>query len=288
MSAAVPDGVLRAITEDGAFRVITVRTTETVRGVLLAQKAEGVNATILADLMTAAVLVRESMAPDLRVQCILEGADKRVRIVADAHPDGMSRGLLQRAAATSEIQLGEGALLQVARTLHNGALSQGVVSVPDHGGISAAIMQYMQVSEQVATMCAVGAQIEHGRVLAAGGYLVQLLPEVLDHKGALMVMTERLKEFVSMAPVFEKGDGAPDKLMAELLYGMAHGIVGDGALHFGCRCGPERIALALSTLPRGDIESFIAKQEPIELDCEYCGRHFVFQPAQLQGLLDAN
>ena len=35
------DSVLRAITDDGAFRVITARTTETIRGALRAQGAKG-------------------------------------------------------------------------------------------------------------------------------------------------------------------------------------------------------------------------------------------------------
>jgi molecular chaperone Hsp33 len=45
------DTILRAITDDGAFRVITARTAETVRGAIDAQRAEKDVAHLLADLL---------------------------------------------------------------------------------------------------------------------------------------------------------------------------------------------------------------------------------------------
>ena len=50
------DSVLRAITDDGAFRVIVARTTDTIQRVLDAQGAQGVTARHLGDLVTGAVL----------------------------------------------------------------------------------------------------------------------------------------------------------------------------------------------------------------------------------------
>jgi len=78
------DLVVRALTEDGAFRVIAARTTETAKGVAESQKASGPRALLLAEMVTAAILVRETMAPDLRVQAILQGEDPKTRIVTDS------------------------------------------------------------------------------------------------------------------------------------------------------------------------------------------------------------
>lgn len=282
------DTVLRALTVDGTFRVITVDTTETVRGAVSAQHATGTTASLLADLLTSAVLVRESMAPDLRVQVILQSAEQRTRLIADAHPDGNSRALIQRPSATTEVTLRDGDLLQVARTLHNGALQQGTVALTAAGGVSQALMQYMQLSEQVVTVCAVGCLVEGETIVAGGGYLVQLLPEVLDPSGPMQVMAERLKDFETMGPVLARGLGAPATLMSELLYAMPYTVVGQGSVRFGCQCSEERVALALSTLPKSDIEDLLTQDTPTELTCDYCGKSYAFQKAHLRGLLERN
>jgi molecular chaperone Hsp33 len=271
------DTVLRAITDDGAFRVITARTTATVRGAIDAQKASGDVARVLADLLTGAVLVRESMAPDLRVQLILE-ASSRARIVADAHPDGMSRALVQIAPGASVD--GDRSVLQVARTLHNGTLQQGVVPVTEPKGVSEAIMRYMQLSEQVVSVIAVGAHEENGSVVSAGGYLVQLLPEV--EQGPLMVMTERLRDFLDITPLLAR---EPRELMSEILYAMPHTIVGEDALHFGCTCSQTRLAMTLASLPKRDIADMVNDGKVIDASCDYCGKEYQFAPEQLRGLL---
>jgi molecular chaperone Hsp33 len=276
------------MTDDGTFRVITVRTTETVRGCVSAQAARGVTASLLGDLLTGAVLVRESMAPDLRVQVILQSAEQRTRVVADAHPDGSSRALIQRRSPKVEVVLRDGDLLQVARTLHNGALQQGTVALTAAGGVSEALMQYMQLSEQTVTMCAVGCLSSDEQITSAGGYLVQLLPEVLDPSGPLLVMAERLKDFESMEPLLAGGASAPASLLEELLYGMPYTLVGEGSLRFGCQCSLERVALALSTLPKSEIEHLLRREEPTELSCDYCGKVYTFQKSHLAGLLHKN
>jgi len=111
------DSVLRAITDDGAFRVIVARTTDTVQQVLTAQGAQGSTGRHLGDLVTGSVLFRETMAPNLRVQGILKGSGGSGSLVADSHPSGKTRGLVQLTDGASEIALGPGAIMQMMRTL---------------------------------------------------------------------------------------------------------------------------------------------------------------------------
>jgi molecular chaperone Hsp33 len=280
------DTVLRAITDDGAFRVIAADTTATVRGALAAQKPDGLELVrTFADLLTGAILVRESMAPDNRLQAILQGDDPRMRMIADTHPDGATRGLVQLPASTKTMPLGERGMLQVARTLHNGQLHQGVVRVPQGAPtISSAFMTYMQESEQVVTVMAVGCHLAAGEVVAAGGYMVQLLPEV--EEGPLMVMTERLKDFEDIVPLLARGAASPEALLSETLYGMPYTKVGDRTVHFGCRCSPERLAVSLASLPRADIESLMADGKTLEIQCDYCRKNYEFTMDQLRHLIE--
>jgi molecular chaperone Hsp33 len=279
-----PDCVVRAITDDGAFRVITARTTATVRGAAAAQGVGGETARHFGELITGAILIREAMAPKLRVQAILK-AKGRGNLVADAHPDGLSRGLVNFGAGGKKgaFAVGRGALLQVMRTLPSGSLHQGVVEVPEGGGISGALMAYMQDSEQIVSMIAVSALIEGEGVVAAGGYLVQLLPEV--ERGPLMVMTERLSDFADLDQVLRSSDGSPDALLEELLHGMPFARLDESRLDFGCQCSQVRVVSSLATLPRSDLEDLVKDDQVLDIRCDYCGKDYQIAPGQLWPLL---
>jgi molecular chaperone Hsp33 len=278
------DTVLRAITDDGAFRVITARTTHTVRAAIEAQNATGQTARHFGDLLTASILFRETMAPNLRVQAIIKGAAGSGSLIADSHPSGQTRGLIQLKGEGSEIDLGQGAVLQLMRTLPNGRINQGVVEVPQQGGISQSLMAYMQTSEQVFSMLAVGTIFEGERVVSAGGYMVQLLPEV--GRGPLMVMTERLRDFESIDPQLASSLFTPTWLLDELLYGMPFTRLEESPLRFDCWCDELRVVSALASLSRPDLEHLLSSNEVLEIACEYCKRDFRIAPARLRGLLE--
>jgi molecular chaperone Hsp33 len=279
-----PDTVLRAITDDGAFRVITARTTETVRGAIEAQGVTGATARHFGDLLTGSILFRETMAPNLRVQGILKGSSGSGSLIADSHPSGQTRGLVQLKGGAREIDLGHGAVLQLMRTLSSGRINQGVVEVPKDGGISHSFMSYMQASEQVISMLAVGTLFEGDRVQSAGGYIVQLLPEV--GRGPLMVMTERLRDFESIDAQLGESSFTPSWLLDELLYGMPFTRLEESSVRFECWCDELRVVSALASLSRDDLEHLLSTNEVLEIACEYCKRDFRIAPARLRGLLE--
>lgn len=273
------------MTDDGAFRCITVDATSTVRAVLAAQEADPETSRLLGELVVGSVLYRETMAPTLRVQCICRGAGASGTLVADAHPDGMTRGLYQ-AGKTRPFSLeGEGALLQMTRNLPTGSQHQGIVGV---SGISldAAFMTYFDQSEQILTMVSVGvAQGPGGEVEAAGGFLVQLLPEAKDARGPLTVLTERFEDFRDFTGVLRELNADPRALTERILEGMDFTWLADSRIHFGCTCSQERVLSSLATLDRSEIESLMADGEPLDMSCDYCGRSYRVDLATLRGLL---
>jgi molecular chaperone Hsp33 len=237
------------------------------------------------ELITGTVLVRETMAPNHRVQALLRSSDNRSRLVADAHPDGGSRGLVTQAPGLTEIDPSDGSL-EVLRTLNSGELHRGVVAIPHDGTVSQALMSYMASSEQVATMVAVAAVITDGRVTAAGGYMVQLLPEV--GRGPLAIMTERLRDFERIdGPdgILAKLGAEPAPLLDELLYGMPFTRTSDSPLSFQCRCSAVRVMSALASISRDDLGELL-REPVIEMSCDYCNRSYAVTPEQLKGMLE--
>lgn len=293
MGTAATDRVVRSITDDGAFRVITAMTTGTVRGAMAAQQAQGDIARRFGELITGAILVREAMAPALRVQGILKGKRSKGSLVADSHPDGTSRGLVNFGSKNGELLLGDGVLLQVMRSLPGGTIHQGVIEVPGSasdpaagGVVSRAFMAYMQDSEQIVSTIAVATVLDGDRVVAAGGYIVQLLPEI--ERGPLMIMTERLQALEGLEDALTRPDASPDTLMDELLYGFPFTRLETSALSFACHCSQARVVESLATLPRSDIEDLVSSDEVLDITCDYCRKEFQIPPAQLRPLLTTN
>jgi molecular chaperone Hsp33 len=280
-----PDQVLRAVSQDGGFRVIAAVTTETVRGAIEAQQARGPIAQRLADLVTGAVLVRETMAPDLRVQIILSD-EKRQRISADAMPEGRSRGLVQMPQGSTPAMLDVMTHLTVMRSLHNGALQMGHVEMGGGRPIAEGLMEYFRASEQVASVVAVGSHVDGDRILAAGGYVVQLLPEVTE--APLQLMTERLDKFDPIEKLLINASADPRDILNRLLEGIPHDQVGRSSVSFACNCSEERLMASLATIAKADLVEMIEANEVLEIGCDYCGKQYKIAPDLLRGLLSNN
>jgi molecular chaperone Hsp33 len=172
------------------------------------------------------------------------------------------------------------------RTLPSGHVNQGIVKMEHAGDVTKGMMAYMKDSEQVDTMLAVASVLdEDGRVRAAGGYMVQLLPEL--GRGPLAIMAERLEEFRSIDHLLSD-DFTPTSLRDELLYGMPFTALDESEVSFGCWCSEARLLGALATLDTGEIQSMIDDARPIEITCDYCRKDYAIPPARLRGLLKEN
>jgi molecular chaperone Hsp33 len=289
------DHVLRAVTDDGAFRVIAVLTRETAAGAVEAQHARGSIAQTFAELVTATVLVRELMSPDHRVQGILTSADGQNRLVADANPDGSTRGLVQVEKGVTVFPMVFGARLQMMRSLRNGSLQQGVVEVPKGRGVASALMEYLQTSEQLVCTVAIGALLDGKgdgdestvpKVRAAGGWVVQLLPEA--SRGPLAVMTDRLAALPDLEHLLKSGSGDPAVLLRDILQDMPYTRTAESTLRFGCSCSEQRVLTSLATIARADLESMVTAGEVLDVACDYCGKNYAVVPERLRALLAEN
>ncbi|MBA2662225.1 MAG: Hsp33 family molecular chaperone HslO [Bradymonadaceae bacterium] len=264
------DGVLRAMTEDGSFRIITICATNTAQGVLDAQGVgDEDDRRLVANLVVGAVLLREAMAPDYRLQAVLKhpifGS-----VTADSFPEGQTRGLVQLPLDTP-LELGDATHLTVIRAVHGGALHQGVVETTAEGGVSQALMTYLASSEQVHSVIAVGSIFdETGRVVHAGGYLVQLLPGA--DAEMLAVVIARLERASAIELLLERTLGAPEVLLHQLFGNIPHTILAENEVYYGCNCSEERVATALATLSDDDLEELFAGDDEVSIDCDYCGK----------------
>lgn len=279
-----PDLAVRIMTNDHAFRVIAVTTTLSNREILARQSAQGAAARALADLVTSAVLLRETMAPNLRVQGLLRGAGSKGTLVGDAFPDGAVRGLAQLKQDAQHFSVGPGSHMQMMRSLANGTLQQGIVDVGQAGGVGEALGVYFAESEQLVCVVRVGSRFdETGALVASGGFVVQLLPEA--ERPAHMIMTQRLEDFPPIDRFLERDDFSAQLLIDEIAHGMEPVELSRSELRFFCRCSETLVLSALSSLSRDDLQEMVDDGAGLEVHCDYCGKDYAVAVERLRALL---
>ena len=264
-STSDSDHALRTISDDGSFRILIASTLQTARGVLDAQAPGPELRPLVADLVSATVLLRLTMSPDYRLQAIVQNRSAG-NIVADSHPDGTTRGLV-RLKSEAPIEMGESTHFSVHRTMFGGDLHQGVVETSANQSLADVVTGYLHRSEQISSVVGLSHSFDGDMLVSCGGYIIQLLPN--SDEATLALMTARLEQFPPTSELFETCGHDPEAIARELFGPIGFHTLGTDQFHSGCLCNKDRILDALATLSQTEIEE-LATDEFLEIDCEYC------------------
>ena len=152
------------------------------------------------------------------------------------------------------------------------------------GEVAEDFAEYFTASEQQPSLVYLGVRLEplSGRVLGAGGLLVQPLPDcpaenvdyVMTKAEAIPHLTERLSE-------------------GESLRGVVLSLFSDGDVSFTdelhpayrCDCSRERMERALMSLGRDELKEIIEEDGQAELACHFCNSKYTFSKAELEAIL---
>ncbi len=148
------------------------------------------------------------------------------------------------------------------------------------GEIAEDVTGYFAESEQIPTACALGVLVhrETGDVLAAGGYLIQLLP------GADEVAIEKIERGLTKVGYvtgrLSEGCTAIE-LLREVLCEFELEILDTNQVEYRCSCSRERVVKALISLGRDELKDLIEEQGEIEMTCQFCDEIYHFEKSEL-------
>lgn len=151
------------------------------------------------------------------------------------------------------------------------------------GEIAEDLTAYLIESEQVPSACALGVLVDTDRsVKAAGGFIVQLMP------GADETLISKLEENIFLMDQLTTilSEDGTDAVFEQVLKGLEHHLVGEKELEYRCYCSRERVADAIRSVGREELESMIADGRDISVSCQFCDRRYSFTPQQLQEMLE--
>lgn len=196
------------------------------------------------------------------------------------HADSLAPGKLNVAGV-----VGTSGYVSVTKDLGMREPYRGMVELQS-GEIGDDLAYYLVQSEQTPSAVGVGVFVAAtGRVEAAGGFLVQLLPGLSDEEVAeIEIEIAHLPH-----PTTLIRDGLTPEEVLERVFPAGYELLDRYPVRFVCPCSRERFQDAIVTLGREEIERIIDEEEKdaTEVVCHFCNRAYHFSRTQMRDILRA-
>ena len=287
------DYLVRVAAADAQVRAFAVTARDTVETARKAHDTSPVMTAALGRLLCAGAMMGSMMKGDadiLTLQIRGDGPAGGLTVTADSkgrvkgyavHPQVIlpanSQGKLDVGGA-----IGAGTL-QVIRDL---GLKEPYVGQTDlqTGEIAEDLTWYFAASEQVPSSVGLGVLMEkNNTVKQAGGFIVQLMP--FAEEAVIEKLEANLSRIHSVTKLLEDGN-SPEQILGILLEGMDMEILSAMPVEFSCNCSRERVAKALYSIGKKEMDEMIADGEPIEVKCHFCNRAYQFSVEDLKQIRD--
>ncbi len=288
------DKLIRAISKDGLMKAAAVST----RG--LTERARQIHRTLpvataaLGRTLAAASMMGNALKEDgASVTLQIKGGGPLGTLLAVSDNQGNVRGTVENPAVELPLRedgkldvgaaVGNQGTLTVIRDLHMKEPYVGSIGLL-WGEIAEDVALYFVESEQIPAACGLGVLVDRDQsVLAAGGFLIQLLPGAPDE------MVSRIEaSLMAAGPVTSllAANPDPEDLLRRALDGFELDILERSPIEYRCDCSRERMERALISLGPDELRALIDEQGQAELTCRFCDNVQVFAREQLEALLD--
>ena len=286
------DALARGNSADGTIRVFATITTELVNDARRIHDTSATASAALGRLLTAAAIMGVQLkGEDDSVTLQINGDGPLGMLVAVTDSRGHVRGYVENPHA--DLPLNEKGKLDVGGAVGGGYLSvirdlnlkepyigrTPLVS----GEIAEDMTYYFAKSEQIPTAIALGVLVDTDlSIKAAGGYMLQLMPEATD------ATADRLTELIGQLPPVT--DMITDGLSAEdMAFAVTNGfdmLIENKTVtpEYECKCSRERMERALISIGQDELRQIIDEQGEAEMGCRFCDKKYVFDREELEEL----
>lgn len=151
------------------------------------------------------------------------------------------------------------------------------------GEIAEDLANFYLLSEQQPSAVSLGVLVNRDRtVLAAGGYIIQLLPGILDED--ITKIENALAKVEPVSTLIAKGM-SPEEIMYEILGDFDMQVLDKVDLKFECDCSREKIENVIVSLGKKEIQDIIEEDGKAEVVCQYCNKKYQFNKEDLNKIL---
>lgn len=288
------DILKRGISADGTIRVYACITTELVNHAQQIHHTYPVATAALGRLLTGAAMMGASglKSKEASVTLQIKGDGPLGFAVAVAEANAHVRGYVSNPCVdrplNSEGKLDVGGAvgkgyLSVIRDL--GLKEPYIGQIPlVSGEIAEDITMYYAQSEQTPTATGLGVLVDtDNSVLAAGGFLIQLMPGATDETACKLEKT--LSDLPPVTSMIHDGIDIDD-LIFKITDGFDMLIENKSEQPlYECKCSKERMENALISIGYDELSAIIDEQGEAELTCQFCDNKYTFSKEELIALL---
>ena len=151
------------------------------------------------------------------------------------------------------------------------------------GEIAEDLTYYFATSEQVPSSVGLGVLLDkENYVRQAGGFIIQVMP--FAEETAIDRLEKKLAKIDSVTKMLEQGM-TPEDIIEYMLGDLGVEILDTLPAAYHCNCSKERVSSAIASIGRKDLQEMIDDGEPIEVNCQFCGSHYIFDTEDLQEML---
>lgn len=289
------DQLVRAISRDGAVKAVAVST----RG--LTERARQIHRTLpvataaLGRTLAAASMMGNALKEDgASVTLQIKGGGPLGTLLAVSDNEGNVRGTVENPAVDLPLRpdgkldvgtaVGCDGTLTVIRDLNMKEPYVGSVGLLG-GEIAEDLAAYFVESEQIPTACGLGVLVDRDQsVLAAGGYLIQLLPGAGED-----TISKVEGSILAAGPVtgLLRDNDDPEALLYRVLSDFDLEILERTPIEYRCYCSRERMERALISIGREELRALIDEKGEAELTCRFCDNVQHFSREDLEAMLAA-
>lgn len=286
------DYIIRATAANDQIRAFTAVTTEMVETAREHHNTSPVATAALGRLLTAGAMMGSMMKGEkdvLTLQIKAGGPLQGITVTADSqgnvkgyvgNPDvcipANSKGKLDVAGA-----VGPG-FLTVIKDMGLKEPYSGQVMLQTCE-IAEDLTYYFATSEQVPSAVGLGVLMnKNNTVRQAGGFIVQLMP--FAEEEVISRLEQNVQKINSVTNLLEEGH-TPESLLEKVLEGFDVQINEKMDTRFRCNCSKERVAKALISIGRKELNEMIQEGKPIEMNCHFCNTNYNFTVEELKEIL---
>ncbi len=291
------DYIIRGTAAEGQVRFFAAYTKDTVEKARQIHNTSPVATAALGRLLTGGAMMgamckNDSDVLTLQIQCSGPIGGLTVTSDAKANVKGYVNNpeVMLPPNAKGKLDVGGALNLGVLSVIKDIGLKEPYVGQTHlvTGEIAEDLTNYFATSEQIPTAVALGVLMEKDNtVKQAGGFIIQMLPDgeaPVDMDRLADLLEERLANFSAITTLLDQGV-TPEQMMEQLFEGYDVEIMDKMPTGYNCNCSKERVYKAVASIGKKDLQEMIDKGEPIEVNCHFCGSHYLFDVEELKAML---